>query len=258
MAGPSRRLALLLEYDGADYAGSQLQANGPSIQAEVERAIQQMTGSFSRVAFAGRTDAGVHASGQVGTFDTDAPYGGEAFVGGLNVRLPEAIAIRAVREVPAQFDARRQALARRYRYTIVSSTARAPLLRRQAWHVKGKLNETLMRDGATLLLGGHDFAAFAPSEASASSTHRTVRAVEVRRDGRIVAIEIEANAFLMHQVRRTAGALVQLGAGTMSMDEFARRLQEAKPGAFALAAPPHGLCLKRVLYSPPIFDQERE
>src|SRR5437764_521255 len=119
MSYSRRRLALLLEYDGTPYAGSQLQANGPSIQGELERAIEAMTGAFARVAFAGRTDAGVHAYGQVACFDTEATYSCEAFVGGINVRLHETIAVRAATEVEPDFDPRRRAVARRYQYSII-------------------------------------------------------------------------------------------------------------------------------------------
>ena len=256
MDGERRRLAVLLEYDGTGYVGSQMQPNGPSIQGELEGAIEAMTGTFSRVAFAGRTDAGVHALGQVAAFDTPARYSGNAFQGGLNARLPEAIAVRAAAEVCAGFDPRRQAAARRYRYTIVSSAARVPLMRDCAWRIGAALDERLMQQAASLMLGEHDFAAFASAQASRASTWREIRALEIGRCGRVLTLEIEANAFLMHQVRRTAAALVDVGAGKRGIDDFERAFQRAEPGFFSLAAPPHGLCLVRVRYTPAIFEQE--
>jgi len=256
MDGERRRLALLLEYDGSRYAGSQLQQNGPSIQGELERAVEAMTGNFARVAFAGRTDAGVHALGQVAAFDTVAPYSSEAFRGGLNVRLPEAIAVRAVAEVATGFDPRREALARRYQYRIVNSVTRSPLLRARAWQVRARLDDELVSAAAVLLLGEQDFAAFASREASQASTRREIRDVALRRRDRVVTLEIEANAFLMHQVRRTVAALVEVGLGKRRIADFERALREAKPGFFELTAPPHGLSLMRVRYEPAIFDQE--
>jgi tRNA pseudouridine38-40 synthase len=251
-----RRLALLLEYDGSAYAGSQLQQNGPSIQGELERAITATTGAFTRVAFAGRTDAGVHASGQVAAFDTPAAYSLEAFRGGLNVRLPATIAVRAVAEVAAGFDPRRRAVARRYRYAIFNGATRSPLLRERAWHVRASLDERLMQQAAELLIGEKDFAAFASVEASRASTWREIRGVQLQRCGCLVSLEIEANAFLMHQVRRTVAALVEVGTRRRGVADFEHGLSQAQPGSFALSAPPQGLCLMHVRYEPAIFDEE--
>jgi tRNA pseudouridine38-40 synthase len=253
-----RRIALLVEYDGEAYVGSQLQANGPSIQGELEQAITGLTGAFARVAFAGRTDAGVHALGQVGCFDTAAPYSREAIAGGLNVRLPDAIAIRAAREVEPGFDPRRRATSRRYRYTIVQTATRAPLVRGRAWQVASSLDIDKMRRAGCLLVGEQDFAAFASPEASSKSTRRDVNAVCIRQNGRRCTIDVEANAFLMHQMRRTVAALVDVGSGRLTIDDFAEHLRQAQPGSYDRSAPPYGLCLTAVSYNPPLFEQERE
>jgi tRNA pseudouridine38-40 synthase len=256
MNADHRRLALLIEYDGSRYVGSQLQANGPSIQGELERAIESMTSAFARVAFAGRTDAGVHALGQVACFDTAAGYNCHAFAGGLNVRLPEAIAVRAVREVDGAFDPRRDAVSRRYCYRLVNSGSRAPLLRERAWQVPSELDVARMCVAGRLLVGENDFAAFASPQASDKSTSRRVSAVCIRQRGRELSIDMEAGSFLMHQMRRTVGALVDVGSGRISIEEFERHLREAKPGSYERAAPPYGLCLTRVRYDPPLFEQE--
>jgi tRNA pseudouridine38-40 synthase len=257
-----RRLALLLEYDGTPYAGSQLQSNGPSIQAELERSIREMTGSFSRVAFAGRTDAGVHALGQVVAYDTETVYGCEEFVGGLNVRLPATIAARAAREVEVGFDPRRRAVARWYRYCIVDSPTRAPLQRERAWQVATSLDVRSMQEAANLLIGEHDLAGFASPEAARASTRREVHHLRIRRRGRELTIDIRANAFLMHQVRRTVAALVDVGTGRLGISELGRHLREAQPGSYERTAPSHGLCLMSVRYVPtlfpPLYDEERE
>lgn len=253
-----RRLALLLEYDGAPYAGSQLQANGPSVQAEVERALAEMTGAFARVAFAGRTDAGVHALGQVVAFDTRTVYGCEEFVGGLNVRLPATICVRAARQVEEGFDPRRRALARWYRYSIVNAATRSPLRRQQAWQVAAPLDREAMQRAGGLLLGEQDFAAFAPPEAGRFSTRREIQRVCVGRCGRDLRIDVTANAFLTHQVRRMVAALVDVGSGRLRLAEFERYLREARPGSFERTAPAHGLCLMAVTYRPPLFEGEQE
>ncbi|HTE86684.1 MAG TPA: tRNA pseudouridine(38-40) synthase TruA [Dehalococcoidia bacterium] len=253
-----RRLALLVEYDGTSFAGSQLQSNGPSIQAELERAIEEMTRSFARVAFAGRTDAGVHALGQVACFDTQAGYNCEAFVGGLNVRLPDAIAVRSARDVEQDFDPRRRAISRRYRYSLVHSMTRVPLQRWRAWQVPSRLDVEQMRAVGRRLLGEQDFAAFASPEAGGGSTRRRIETVCIRQRGREITVDIEANAFLMHQVRRTVAALVGVGRGRLRIEAFEQHLREARPGSYERAAPPYGLCLIGVRYEPPLFAEERE
>src|SRR6266567_4050300 len=258
MSALLRRLALLVEYDGTSYAGSQLQANGPSIQAELERAIMELTGAFARVAFAGRTDAGVHAAGQIACFDTHSVYSCEAFVGGINIRLPETIAVHAARDVDLDFDPRRRAISRCYRYSIVNCTTKTPLRRGSAWRVAAHLNVEEMRLAAGLLLGEQDFAAFAAAEASGSSTKRCIQRLCVRQSGAEVSVEITANAFLMHQVRRTVAALVDIGSGRLPIDEFERHLRDARPGSYGRSAPAHGLCLMSVIYATPLFETKRE
>lgn len=256
MNNSRRRLALLIEYDGTPYAGSQLQANGPTVQNELEQAIAKMTNAFARVALAGRTDAGVHALGQVACFDTEAPYTCEAFVGGVNVRLPRTIGVRAARDVDGDFDPRRRAVSRRYRYSIVSSPVRAPLHHDRAWRVGSRLDLARMREAAQRLLGEQDFAAFASPEASKGSTRRQIDDVQIHGRGRELSIEVEANAFLMHQMRRTAAALVDVGTGRLSVAGFERHLRQARPGSYERTAPPCGLCLLRVTYDPPLFETD--
>jgi len=255
---PAQRFALLLEYDGKLFAGSQLQSNGPSIQAELERAIEQMTGCFSRVAFAGRTDAGVHALGQVVAFDTQAEYSCGEFVGGMNVRLPESVCVRAARVVEPGFDPRRRAVWRRYRYSIVNSATRSPLMHDRAWQVPARLDLDEMRQAAALLVGEHDFAAFASPDQARFGSRRQMQRICLRREGRAVQVDLTANAFLMHQVRRTVAALVDVGSGRISVTEFDRHLQEARPGSWERTAPARGLCLEAVGYTPPLFAPEQE
>ncbi len=248
-AGQARRIALLLEYDGSRYSGSQYQKNAPSIQAELEAALNKLTGESLRAAFAGRTDAGVHARGQVASFATRAPYGLKAFVGGLNRWLPADIAVRRAMEVPLGFDVRRRASSREYRYAIHRSPVRSPLLQRFAWQVGETLDVEEMRRAAAGLVGRRDFAAFAGSGLKIGGrTVRTVYRCELSLRGPLVFLLMEANAFLPHQVRRTAGALVQVGLGRQSAEQFLALAREAVPGTMGPAAPAQGLCLMRVSY----------
>jgi tRNA pseudouridine38-40 synthase len=251
--GPAggRRIAVLMEYDGTAYRGSQYQEGGPSIQGELESAINNLTAEAVRAAFAGRTDAGVHALGQVAAFDTQSALTPEAFLGGLNHFLPDDIVVRAVREAPAGFDPRRHATGRLYRYRIDNQAVRPALNRHRVWHVSRPLDAAAMGRAAARLCGTHDFAAFAgPYE---GSTVRTLRRLEVEETGREIAreiaVEIEAAAFLPHQVRRTVGPLVEVGLGRMTEEELVALLEAARPSSAGPAAPARGLYLAEVRYA---------
>jgi len=245
--GAFRRIALVVEYDGTAYAGSQYQKNAPTIQGELEKALNKLTGERTRVALAGRTDAGVHAEGQVVSFRTGAPYEVEVFVRGLNAHLSQDITVRSAREVPLSFQVRRQAKRRRYRYLIYNGRERPALLRGYCWHIAQPLDVEAMQGAAQHLVGEHDFAAFA-GPAAPGRTVRTVYRAEVRRRRSWVTFDIEANSFLAQQVRRTVGALVQVGLGKQTVQDLRRLLALAQRGAATLAAPPRGLCLMAVEY----------
>lgn len=252
-----RRLALLLEYEGTGFGGSQYQKNAESIQDALERALRSLTGEPIRVALAGRTDAGVHARGQVATFTSDRRHGPDVFVRALNHHLPEQIAVRMVREVALTFDPRRQAVSRWYRYTIHNGRQRPALGRAVVWQVEQPLDADAMAEAAASLVGEHDFAAFTkPSFAAQRSTCRRMTRAEVKRYGRRILVEVEANAFLPHQVRRIVGSLVEVGRGRISAGEFGNLLREAKPGTASFAAPARGLCLMKVRYEDGLFDDE--
>jgi len=243
----ARRLALVLEYDGRRYGGSQYQKNAPSIQGELEAALNKLTGESVRVAFAGRTDAGVHARGQVASFVTGSRHETEVFVRGLNHWLPDDIAVQRASEVPLDFDVRRRARSREYRYLVLNSPLPSPLLGAFTWQVAEQLGVEAMRNAAALLVGRHDFAAFAGPVAG--STVRSLRRCELKAWGRLLAVYMEADAFLPHQVRRTVGALVQVGLGRQSAAQLAALLRKPESGVAGPAAPPQGLCLMRVNYA---------
>ena len=244
--GAVRRIAVMIEYDGTAYRGSQYQDNGPSIQSELESAIGKLTGEHVRAAFAGRTDAGVHALGQVAVFDTSSALPAAQVVRGLNHFLPPDISVLAAVETAAEFDPRRHAKTRVYRYRIDTAPVRSPLLRDRVWHIGRALDVGAMRDVAGALGGKHDFAAFAgPYD---GPTARTLRRCDVEQAGREVTVEMEAEAFLPHQVRRTVGPLAEVGLGRRTKEDIMALLQQGAASSAGPAAPACGLYLVRIEY----------
>ena len=243
------RVALVVEYDGANHHGFQYQANAPSIQEELEKAVASLTGERARVRGAGRTDAGVHATGQVVAFDTGSTHPPETFVKGLNFYLPDKIAVKAAYRTEDEFDPRRMALSRTYQYRIECGPTRSPLTRRTAYRVREPLNVRRMRRAAQELVGRRDFASFAGTLARpGASTVREVYGTKIRRRGDIITIEVEGNAFLPHQVRRMAGALVDVGRGALDLGGLRAMVQGRPDAVKARSLPPHGLCLVKVTY----------
>jgi tRNA pseudouridine38-40 synthase len=244
------RLALVVEYDGTNYCGSQLQVGQPTIQAELEKVLASLTGETVRLTAASRTDAGVHARGQVVSFKTRSGLPLAAFVHGLNSHLPEDIAVKSAHEVALPFDPRRMANSREYAYTILNSAMRSPLTTRFAHRVAGKLDIAAMDEACQVLIGTHDFVSFASAigDEPDKSTIRQVHRARTTRDGEIITFTIEANAFVRHQVRSTAGALVQVGLGKMTVNEFIGILETRQPGLAGPTLPASGLCLVRVNY----------
>ena len=243
------RLALIVEYEGTDYHGFQYQVNAPSIQKELETAIERLTGEEVRVKGAGRTDAGVHAMGQVVAFDTGSALGPERFMSGLNFYLPEDIAVRAAYVVGEDFHPRRDALSRRYCYTILNSAAPSPLLRRTAYMVRGSLNVRRMQRAVNLLVGKHDFGSFTgPSGDGRGSTMGQIFDASVRKERAIVTFDVKARAFLPHQVRRLVGSLVDIGLGSLTLEKFKLMIDRRSDQAAVSCLPPQGLCLMEVTY----------
>ena len=252
------RLALVVEYDGAAYSGFQLQSGAPTIQGELEWAILSLTGEKVRVTGAGRTDAGVHARGQVVSFDTASRLEPATFVDGLNHYLPKDIAVRHACVVTDSFSARRSALSREYRYTIVNRETRSPLDERFACRVEDKLDAAAMNDACVEIVGKHDLASFASGLAGEEmNTLRTVHRATVTRDGDIISIDVTANAFLRHQMRSLAGCLVAIGQGKMTAGEFREIVTARQPGLAGPVLPAHGLCLIRVNYTHSLEEETR-
>jgi tRNA pseudouridine38-40 synthase len=240
---------LTLEYDGTRYVGWQVQPNGPSVQAEVERALARLRGEPRRVIAAGRTDAGVHARGQVASFPEEHPLPLAAYVKGMNALLPEDVAVRAASVEADGFDARRSARGKRYRYVIENLDTRAPLTRLQAWQLFGPLDLGAMRDAARHLVGRHDFAAFQAADCSAHHAIREVRRLEVLGEpGGRIEIVVEATAFVKHMVRNFVGTLVEVGRGRRSPSSIPALLAGGDRRAAGPTAPPQGLFLEEVFY----------
>jgi len=244
----TRKIALIIEYEGTRYHGFQIQASAPTIQGDIERALMKVTGERIRTSCASRTDQGVHAKGQVVAFGTASPLSPETFARALNYYLPEDIAVREAFRVRDDFDPRRDAVSREYRYRLLNSATPSPLRRRSAYFMPRPLDIEAMNDACRALLGTHDFAPFASSLNGRKNTTRTVYRAEVLREGDLVTFYMVANSFLTHQVRNTMGALVKVGLGKSDVAAFHQILRSKKPSVAGPALPPHGLCLLKVNY----------
>jgi tRNA pseudouridine38-40 synthase len=243
-----RTIKLTIEYDGADYAGWQIQKNGLGVQKVVEDALAKILGTRVRLHSSGRTDAGVHAMGMVAAFRTDRDIPLSAFSDGVNCHLPHDVAVKSAEEAPPGFDPRRDARGKHYRYTILNTPRRSPLNRLYAWHLKGRLDLALMREAAGQMVGEKDFSAFRTSGCAAVSTVRTVFSVDITREGEFILIDVKGSGFLRNMVRIMVGTMVQAGEGKIS-PEAILRFFEGKNGATAgMTAPAHGLCLVEVFY----------
>lgn len=238
----------VVEYDGTGYHGSQFQANALTIQEATEQALAKVSQEHVHIRFAGRTDAGVHATGQVVDFWTTWRHSVADLQRAWNAVLPADIVIRQLRPAPPDFHSRHSARSRIYRYSIWNQPIRSPHHRRTHWHVKQRLDAERMAEAGQVLVGEHDFRAFGAPMQPDGPTVRRVERVAVWRETDEVFVEIEANAFLRRMARRIVAALASVGQGRLTRDELAGILRSADPARFQGAAPAHGLCLIRVEY----------
>jgi tRNA pseudouridine38-40 synthase len=246
------RIAVGVEYDGTAFAGWQTQAGLRTVQLLVEQALASVAAQPVSLTCAGRTDAGVHASGQVAHFDTQALRSGRSWVLGANSELPPDVSLSWARPVPEHFHARYGAEARTYRYVILNRPTRAALHAHRATWIHRPLDHERMTQAAAALCGEHDFSAFRSSECQAKSPIRRIQSLRVERRGEWILIEVTANAFLHHMVRNIAGLLIAIGRGDAPV-EWAQEILAARDRSRSAAtAPAAGLYLVAVRY-PPAF-----
>jgi tRNA pseudouridine38-40 synthase len=249
-----RTLKLTIAYDGTDYVGWQRQANGTSIQQVIEQSIAAFypDGAAPPVVHgAGRTDAGVHATGQVASVRVHFDHPVDAVQRALNIRLPGAIRVYAVEPAPATFHARYDARAKTYRYRIATEPVVPPAHRWFVWHVPQRCDVDAMREAARSLVGRHDFSAFQAAGSSTSDAVRTVHRLEIVEAPGELHIEIEGDGFLRHMVRIITGSLVDVGLGTRSPQWMAHALASGNRRLAGRTAPACGLVLERVKYDTP-------
>lgn len=243
------RIGLVVEYEGTEFSGSQLQARGRTVQGELERALEALFQAPIRVKLASRTDAGVHARGQVAAFDFDTRLSMTTIRDAMNHYLAEDAGVRLAAPVASSFDPRRHALRREYVYTVNDGETSSPIDRRTEAHVRGPLDAGAMADAAKRLEGTHDFAAFCGGAVPpGASTIRRMDQAVVSRAGARVRMTFRANAYLNQQVRRMAGALIQVGSSILSPERMSEFLTRPLRGEARMIAPPHGLCLTRIEY----------
>jgi len=242
------RIALGIEYDGSEFFGWQAQRGQRSVQAELAAAVAKVADERVVVHGAGRTDTGVHALQQVVHFSTSAARSPRQWVLGVNANLPGDVRVQWATPVAEDFDARRSALFRRYRYLLLEANVDSPLLRRRVWRVRDPLHVPSMSAAAVAWLGENDFSSFRAAGCQSRTPMRRLIAVSVARRGRLVAIEFTANAFLHHMVRNFVGALVAIGTGRASVAWAGELLAARDRRLGAQTAPAQGLTLIDVGY----------
>ena len=245
------RYRLDIEYDGTPYAGWQRQAGQPSVQQAIEQAVLAFCGETVSLRGAGRTDAGVHAFGQVGHLDLGRDWPADTVRDAINAHLRmarESVSILAAAVVPDAFDARFSATARHYLYRILNRRASPALDRNRVWWVPAPLSAEEMAKAAQRLVGRHDFTTFRSVQCQAKSPLRTLDRLDVVRSGELIEIRASARSFLHNQVRSMVGTLKRVGEGAWSADDVAAALEEKDRSACGAVAPPGGLYLTRVDY----------
>src|SRR3954447_960640 len=243
------RYKILIEYDGAPFSGWQYQENSPSVQRTIMTAIEAFSGENVMVQGAGRTDAGVHALGQVAHFDLAGGRDTDTIRDALNAHLrPHPVAILSAEKVAADFDARRSAIRRHYLYRIANRRPDLAIERGRAWRLPRRLDHEAMHEAAQRLIGKHDFTTFRSTECQAKSPEKTLDRLDVSRAGDEVLVETSARSFLHNQVRSMVGSLALVGEGKWSGDDLGDALAARDRAACAPVAPPEGLYLVKVDY----------
>ncbi len=241
-------MKVVLEYDGSGFVGWQQQAKGRTVEAELKRALREITGQELKVYAAGRTDAGAHAEGQVVSFQTDGRISPRRLVAALNAKLPDDVAVLSAEEVPDTFHARYSARWRRYRYRYLDRLSRPALERGRCWHVRGPLDVDAMAKAAKALAGKHDWTSFCSASEPPDARVREMRSARVVRHGDIVELELVAEGFLRGLARSIAGALAEVGRGRRPPEWVEEVLEARDRRKAARTAPAGGLTLVEVIY----------
>ncbi|MCC2641451.1 MAG: truA [Nitrospira sp.] len=240
---------IVLEYDGTGYAGWQRQLNVPTVQATVEEALAAVAHTGLTLIAAGRTDAGVHALGQVASFRTDRGLSHREWLRALNAHLPSDISALSVEQVPDEFHARYSARGKLYEYHLLNRSERAPLLRERAWLLYKPLDFAAMAEAAACLVGSHDFSSFQTAPTDNENPRCRLEQAELRRRGDLIILAFYADRFLKQMVRAMVGTLVEVGQGKRKAGSMHEVLEARKRAAAGRTAPAHGLYLVRVDYA---------
>jgi tRNA pseudouridine38-40 synthase len=245
-----RNIRIVIEYDGTDYCGWQVQPNGLSIQEVLENTIARITQETVRVTGSGRTDAGVHALNQVANFMTHSSIPCLNLLRGINSLLPRDIAVKDVRDVDENFHARYSAKSKIYLYRINNLSVRSALGCRYAWHISESIDIDIVDESSRVLIGTHDFSSFCASDDDSVNHIRTITSIGIHgvRDGSIEFL-VEANGFLRYMVRNIVGTLIDVGKRKVTVAEFRQILEASDRTKAGITAPPHGLYLKEVKYN---------
>lgn len=244
----SRNIRIVVAYDGTPYLGWQVQPQGPTVQSVLQDSLKLITGEQVTVKGSGRTDAGVHAIGQVANFHTLSTIDPQNIVQALNSVLPPTIAVISADQVDNNFDAQFSALNKLYRYRIFNNRCRSPFELLRSWHINTTLDVETMSSISPILLGTKDYSSFRASGCAAMNPVRTISRCDIIREGATISFELEADGFLRHMVRNIVGTLVDVGRHRFSTDDFAAILDSRNRMRAGRAAPPHGLYLVRVDY----------
>ena len=244
-----RNIRLLIEYNGTNYQGWQVQPKGPTIQGMVEEKLALITGEAVHLIGSGRTDSGVHAFGQVANFKTKSQLNIHSIQKALNSLLPPDIMIRRAEEVEEGFDARKQSKSKVYEYRILNRELRSAFDHEYAWHIPQKLDLEEMRKATRILIGEHDFSSFrSVGSPTRTAIRRVIRAEWKKGQDGFIRFEVEANGFLKQMVRAMVGTLVEVGKGKIDSEEFRKILDSRNRKEAGPTAPAHGLFLKEVKY----------
>ena len=243
-----RNIKLLIEYDGTYYAGWQKQRNQATIQEAVNTAIEKVVREKIFLYGSGRTDAGVHAKCQVANFKTTSQILSSKFPSAINTYLPKDIVINGAEEVTDDFHSRYSAKWKVYRYTIFNSRIRTALNRNFCYSCRFRLDHNIMKEGANILTGVHDFASFKTGDLKEKSSVRELKRLEIIREEKYIYFTLEANGFLRYMVRRIVGVLLSLGRGKISINELKEILEAKNPKLDGQTVPANGLCLLKVKY----------